>query len=166
MATCQQQAAINSFRATRWRWKSKDKNISANTWKRRDKDLTFQMFASRRSRSVFVQEILVIFLPAVCFEKEIKWIVRMSLKWPLRSVSSRIHGVTPSSRKRFSGKLRKNSTICAQVVSRVVHDAAAWWLHHGAADPDHCSDIYFGECAFRVGAGIRCTKCCFGWSTD
>lgn len=107
MATCQQQAAINSFRATRWRWKSKDKNISANTWKRRDKDLTFQMFASRRSRSVFVQEILVIFLPAVCFEKEIKWIVRLSLKWPLRSVLSRIHGVTPSSRK----KLRRGSRV-------------------------------------------------------
>lgn len=148
----------NSFRATRW--KSKDQNMQTH-----GNTLTGRDLSTWRSRSLHLgdAEIWVIFLPALCFEK-IKWIIRLSLKWALRSVSSRIHGESP-----LSGGLQwetaANSTICAQVVSRVVHDAAAWWLHHGAADPDHCSNIYFGECAFRVGAGIRCTKCCFGWST-
>ena len=123
-ATCQQQAAslqlpsyaleVEGSQNMRLHMETRWPDVT-KTWRGKS-----QTFVSRRSRSRFCWRNFGNFSFQLCvFEKEIKWIIRMSLKWPLRSVSSRIHGETPSSQKRFSGKLRKISTICAPVVSRV-----------------------------------------------
>ena len=73
-----------------------------------------------------------------------------------KSVSSRIHAY--SCRGRLQWETAVTRTICAQVVSRVVHGTTRVVMiqNRDAADPDHCSAI--GECGCRMGARIRCPQ--------